>query len=143
MVMKLLVSNLLLIFLLLNIISPSLVSAKTIAPLSPKVCFTEETAAQLTVDLDQCEIQKEEIEVVKQQNVLLIQNIELYKKEIELQKQQIEVLLQTVNDYKGLVKTQQEQYTKIIEDNKPSTIKTIINYIAIAAGGFVMGMLLH
>jgi hypothetical protein len=136
--MKLL-ANSLLIILLFNILSPVLANASQ----APKICFTEESAAQLTVDLDQCSIQKDEIEVVKQQNILLLQNIELFKKEIDLQKQQIEVLMKTVEDYKGLVKTQQEQYTKIIEDNKPSTIKTIINYIAIAAGGFLMGMLLH
>jgi uncharacterized membrane protein (DUF106 family) len=113
-------------------------STVTVNTASPVVCFTEDDAKKIVVDLENVNDYKEQVELLKEANAELEKQIGLLKDINKLQQEQLNVSKQTIESYKELLKTQKEAYEKQIENNKPS----IWGKIAAAAGGLGIGVLI-
>jgi uncharacterized membrane protein (DUF106 family) len=113
-------------------------STVTVNTASPVVCFTEDDAKKIVVDLENVNDYKEQVELLKEANAELEKQIISLKDINKLQQEQLNVSKQTIESYKELLKTQKEAYEKQIENNKPS----IWGKIAAAAGGLGIGVLI-
>jgi len=114
--MKKIFLSLLICFLLLI---PALVKAEDI-------CFSEETANNMVVELEQGRILEKQIELYKEANAELEKQVALLNKVIELKDRQLEVAQATNEQYKALLDTQQKVYGDMIKSVKSNNLKTMI-----------------
>lgn len=99
------------------------------------ICFSEQTAKKMIVDLELKKNYEEQIEYYKEGNKELEYQIKLLKEVNSLQKEQI-------TQYKDLMKLQKDGYESIIKENKPSFIKKTFEAIGFVGIGVLIGLLL-
>jgi len=109
---------------------------------SPVVCFTEDDAKKMVVDLENSNDYREQVEILKEANAELEKQITLLKEINKLQQEQSEISKQTIESYQKLLKAQKEAYEKEIENNKPSIWEKIFVGIGAAGIGVLIGSLL-
>lgn len=117
-------------------------STVTVNTASPVVCFTEDDAKKIVVDLENVNDYKEQVELLKEANAELEKQIISLKEINKLQQEQLEITKQTIESYKNLLKTQKEAYEKEIENNKPSIWGKIFAGIGGLGIGILVGLLL-
>jgi uncharacterized membrane protein (DUF106 family) len=117
-------------------------STVTVNTTDPVVCFTEDDAKKIVVDLENVNDYKEQVELLKEANAELEKQIISLKEINKLQQEQLEITKQTIESYKNLLKTQKEAYEKEIENNKPSIWGKIFAGIGGLGIGILVGLLL-
>jgi len=79
----------------------------------PIICFSEETAKRMVVELEQCRITNKQIEALIKENQELIKQIQYLKAVIELQKKQLQISKETIENLQKIIKYQNEAYKKV------------------------------
>jgi len=106
------------------------------------VCFTEEDAKKIVVELENSADYQEQIELLKDANVELEKQISFLKDINKLQQEQLTISKQTIESYKELIKSQREAYETEIKNTKPSIWKQIITGISGLGIGILIGLIL-
>ena len=106
------------------------------------ITFEESTASNMVVELEQCKVIKDQIELYKQSNSELEYQIKLQKDINNLQKEQLEIAKDTVKQYQELIKNQKEVYTQLIKDAKPNPIKKLLDSLGFIGIGILAVTLL-
>ncbi len=100
---------------------------------SQDICFDEQTAGRLVVQIEQTQNLKEQIELYKQANIELETQIKLLKEISNLKDGQI-------NKQKELLTIQKDTYEGIIKESKPNLLKNIFNIIGFIGIGILVGL---
>lgn len=107
-----------------------------------EICFTEENAAKIVVELEKANIMKEQVQALKDQNIELVKQIKLMKEIVDLQQQQLDMSKQTIQTLQDTVKAQGEAYEKQLKMSKPNIWYQITEYAGILGVGILIGLLL-
>jgi hypothetical protein len=108
---------------------------------APDVCFSEDQAEGIVVDLEKGKNLAEQVELYKQANAELEQQVKLLKEIGELQKQQVEVGQRAIAQYQKIIRYQGEAYERVIKDSKPSLFKRLIDVVGFIGIGALLGIL--
>lgn len=106
------------------------------------ITFDESIAGKMVVEIEQCRITEEQIELYKEANKELEYQIKLQKDINNLQKEQLGVAKETVKQYQELLKTQEDVYKQAIKDTKPNLFKKLIDSLSFIGIGVLVGILL-
>lgn len=111
------------------------------APQQQGICFSNEDAGRMVVELENYEKQKEMIELLKEENVELEKKIENMQKISEFQDSQLATANETIKKLNELQETQKKAYEKQIEEVKPSffdKLKLVGSGVLIGFGGLAV-----
>ena len=131
--MKGLVTRLLISFFILFI--PSLAFSKN--QNKPIICFSEETAKRMVVEIEQCRITNKQIEALIKENQELMKQIQYLKAVIELQKKQLQISKETIENLQKIIKYQNEAYKKVYKKGFFDKIKENGLFLSL---GFLIGI---
>jgi hypothetical protein len=108
----------------------------------PVICFEEEDAKQMVVQLENSIDYEDQSENLKQGTAELEKQIALLKEINKLQMEQLNISKQTIESYKELTKVQKEAYEKHIDNIKPSIWDKIFPSLGGVGIGVLIGLLL-
>ena len=83
----------------------------------PIICFSEETARKMVVEIEQCRITNKQIEVLIKENQELKKQIEYLKAIIELQKKQLQISRETIENLQEIINYQNEAYKHLYKES--------------------------
>lgn len=106
------------------------------------ITFDESIAGKMVVEIEQCRVTEDQIELYKEANAELEYQIKLSKDINNIQKEQLEVAKETVKQYQELLKTQEDVYKQAIKDTKPNLFKKLIDSLGFIGIGVLAGVLL-
>jgi hypothetical protein len=109
---------------------------------STNICFDEETAKRMIVELEQGRILKEQLKVSEDIIQTYKEREQYWKDYVKGQDEIIKIQQRTIDQYKQLVKTQEEMYEKQLKDAKPTfwqKVGEVSSYVAI---GVIVGVAL-
>lgn len=106
------------------------------------ICFSEDTARRITVDLEKAKSLKEQVELYEKGNAELEKQITLLKEINKLKDEQIAINNMTIKQYQELLKFQKDTYEQIVKDAKPSVLKQIIDALGFIGIGILAGILI-
>lgn len=89
----------------------------------PIICFSEETARKMVVEIEQCRITNKQIEVLIKENQELKRQIEYLKVIIELQKKQLQISKETIENLQEIINYQNEAYKHLYKESFYDKIK--------------------
>ena len=89
----------------------------------PIICFSEETAKRMVVEIEQCRITDKQVEVLIKENQELKKQIEYLKAIIELQKKQLQISKETIENLQEIINYQNEAYKKLYKKSFYDKIK--------------------
>jgi len=89
----------------------------------PIICFSEETAKRMVVEIEQCRITNKQIEVLIKENQELKKQIEYLKVIIELQKKQLQTSKETIENLQEIINYQNEAYKRLYKKSFYDKIK--------------------
>lgn len=104
------------------------------------VCFDENTAGQIVVELEKSRIIEQENTLLEQGNQELEKQLGLLKQIIELKDKQLQVEDQALTRYADLIKQQQQICDEEIRRAKPSFFEKVGNIATGAIVGIIIGM---
>lgn len=99
------------------------------------ICFSEQTAREMIVYIEQCNIIRQQVEVLKEANKELEYQVRLLKEINTLRVEQVDKL-------QDLVKLQKDAYEGIIKESKPSVFKSFVTGIGYLSIGILIGLVL-
>ena len=79
----------------------------------PIICFSEETAKKMVVEIEQCRITNKQIEALIKENQELMKQIQYLKAVIELQKKQLQISKETIENLQKIIDYQNKAYKKL------------------------------
>ena len=129
------------LFIIFIIIFPFFLAECEIAR-AADITFEESVAGKIVVEIEQCRITENQIELYKEANQELEYQIKLQKDINDLQKDQLEIAKETVKQYQELLKIQEDVYKQAIRDVKPNPVKKLIDAIGFIGIGILVGILL-
>ncbi len=100
------------------------------------ICFSEQDAGKMVVDLEKYQKQSEIVKLLKEENKELEIKIDNLNKIIKSQDEIIKKSNETIANLQKLLDTQKEAYEKQIKESKPS----IWSYIGTAIGSLAVGL---
>lgn len=106
------------------------------------ICFSENDAKQMLVQLESVADYKEQIELMKSANQELLKQIELLKQVNKLQVDQLTTYKKTIDAYDALLKSQKNAYEKQIENERPSIFGKIFAGVGGIGTGILIGLIL-
>ncbi len=106
------------------------------------ICFSENDAKQMLVQLESVADYKEQIELMKSANQELLKQIELLKQVNKLQVDQLTTYKKTIDAYDALLKSQKNAYEKQIENERPSIFGKIFAGVGGIGAGILIGLIL-
>lgn len=106
------------------------------------ICFSEDTAKQITVELEKTKNLKEQVELYKTANSELVEQTKLLKDMLKLKDEQIAASDRTIKQYQEIIKFQKETYEQAIKDVKPNPIKKLIDDLGFIGIGIMIGILI-
>lgn len=106
------------------------------------VCFTENDAGQIVVQLEKTKLLEEEIDLLKLKSDELSKQITLLEEQKKKQQEQLEVAQKTIDSYKSLLETQKQAYEEQIKKSKPSVMKQLGTILGSIGIGVLIGVLL-
>ena len=89
----------------------------------PIICFSEETAKKMVVEIEQCRITNKQIEVLIKENQELKKQIEYLKTIVELQKKQLQISKETIENLQEIINYQNEAYKRLYKKSFYDKIK--------------------
>lgn len=128
------------LFILSVILIPFILAECEIAR-AADITFDESVAGKMVVEIEQCRIMEDQIELYKESNAELEYQIKLQKDINNLQKEQLEVTKEAVKQYQELLKIQEDVYKQVIKDTKPNPIKKFIDSLGFVGIGVLIGVL--
>jgi len=109
----------------------------------PKViCFSEEDAGKIVVDLEKYQKQSELVDLIKEENKELEIKIANLDKIIKSQDEIIKKSNESIENLQKLMDAQKEAYEKQIQESKPSIWKFIGTALGSLAVGLCIGLLI-
>lgn len=112
-----------------------LLSSLCIPAFAQDICFTNEVASRMIVDLEQKNNYENQVVLYKEGNRELEYQVQLLKEVNELRKEQL-------NQYERLVNLQKDSYEAIIKESKPSIGQKIFEFISLLGLGVAIGALI-
>lgn len=109
--------KLILIFIGLLLIGPSAYA---------DVCFTDDVAGKMVVELEQCRMQKDDIDIYKQTVANLEEQVRMQDEMLEVYKNSFTKMKEQIGGWQKLVDDQKEYCEAAIKKAKPSLINRII-----------------
>jgi hypothetical protein len=109
---------------------------------SDDICFDQQTAGNIVVELEKAKIMEKENALLKEGNNELEKQIDLLKQVIELKDKQINVLEKTNKEYDNLLKTQKDLYGEMIKNSKPSFFSKVTDALSFMGLGAIIGAIL-
>jgi len=106
------------------------------------ICFSEEDAGKIVVDLEKYQKQIELVSLLKEENKELETKIQNLDKIIKSQDEIIKKSNESIENLQKLVDTQREAYEKQIAESKPSIWKFIGTALGSLAVGLCIGLLI-
>ena len=106
------------------------------------VCFKEEDAKKMVVELENARDYEDEIDLLKKGNLEIEKQITLLKEANKLQNEQLDISKKTIDSYKELLQAQKDAYEKKIENEKPSIWGKFFAAIGGVGIGVLIGLLL-
>ncbi|MDA8104667.1 MAG: hypothetical protein M0Z71_04740 [Nitrospiraceae bacterium] len=106
-----------------------------------EVCFSEADAEAIVVDIEKGKNLAEQVDLYKQANAELAQQVKLLKEIGDLQKQQLEVSRTAIEQYKDIIKYQGEAFQQVLKEAKPSILKCLIDAVGFIGIGALVGIL--
>ena len=89
----------------------------------PIICFSEETAKRMVVEIEQCRITNKQIEILIKENQELRKQIEYLKAIIELQKKQLQISKETIENLQEIINYQNKAYKHLYKKSFYDKIK--------------------
>ena len=89
----------------------------------PIICFSEETAKKMVVEIEQCRITNKQVEVLIKENQELKKQIEYLKTIVELQKKQLQISKETIENLQEIVDYQNKAYKHLYKKSFYDKIK--------------------
>ena len=89
----------------------------------PIICFSEETAKRMVVEIEQCRIANKQIEVLIKENQELKKQIEYLKAIVELQKKQLQISKETIENLQEIINYQNKVYKHLYKKSFHDKIK--------------------
>jgi len=89
----------------------------------PIICFSEETAKRMVVEIEQCRITDKQVEVLIKENQELKKQIEYLKTIVELQKKQLQISKETIENLQEIINYQNEAYKRLYKKSFYDKIK--------------------
>ena len=89
----------------------------------PIICFSEETAKKMVVEIEQCRITNKQIEVLIKENQELKKQIEYLKAIIELQKKQLQISKEAIENLREIINYQNKAYKHLYKKSFYDKIK--------------------
>ena len=106
------------------------------------VCYSEDTAKQITVDLEKAKSLKEQVELFEKGNAELEKQVSLLKEMNKLKDEQIAIGDKTIKQYQELLKFQKDTYEQAVKDTSPSVLKQVIDALGFLGIGVLAGVIL-
>ncbi|MHA1873144.1 MAG: hypothetical protein ACTSVB_03425 [Candidatus Heimdallarchaeaceae archaeon] len=87
------------------------------------ICFSEETAKRMVVEIEQYRITNKQVEVLIKENQELKKQIEYLKAIVELQKKQLQISKETIENLQEIINYQNEAYKHLYKKSFYDKIK--------------------
>jgi len=87
------------------------------------ICFSEETAKKMVVEIEQCRITNKQIEILIKENQELKKQIEYLKAIMELQKKQLQISKETIENLQEIINYQNKAYKHLYKKSFYDKIK--------------------
>lgn len=113
-----------------------------ISSFAEDVCYSEDTAKQITVDLEKAKSLKEQVELFEKANAELEKQVSLLKEMNKLKDEQIAIGDKTIKQYQELLKFQKETYEQAVKDARPSVLKQVIDALGFIGIGILAAVIL-
>lgn len=110
---------------------------------SADVCFTDEVAGRMVVEVEQCRIQKDDIDIYKQTIANLEEQIKTQDEILEIYKDSLTKAKETIEGYKKLLDEQKGLYEAELKKARPGLIERIVHGAGLMGlGGLLAGLLI-
>lgn len=109
---------------------------------SAEVCFSTDTAKVITVELEQCRIQKDELSLCNEAVRNLEQTVEAQDSAIVIYKSAIADARKAAESYKALLDEQRKMYEMVLKESRPSIFEQAIKAFGFIGAGILIGVLL-
>ena len=123
--------------LLLLVLSYAFCEAGEVKSNEPIICFTEETASRMVVEIERCRITAKQIELLAKENEELRKQVEYLKTIVELQGKELETSRQTIENLRKIIDYQSEAYKKLHRESILDKVKENSLFLSI---GILIGV---
>ncbi|MBZ0156226.1 MAG: hypothetical protein K8I29_08470 [Alphaproteobacteria bacterium] len=106
------------------------------------ICFTDQDAQRLVVDLERGRNYQEQIELYRQANSELERQVGYLKEVVALQKEQLLLSRDAVKQYQELIDYQRKSYEHALQEKKPDLLKKLIDSLGLIGIGVLFGLVL-
>lgn len=107
-----------------------------------EVCFDTETAKVMTVELEQCHIQRDELSFCNEAVRNLNQTVEAQEAAMVIYKTAIEDARKAAEGYRSLLDEQRKIYETALKESRPSLFEQALKALGFIGGGIIIGVLL-
>jgi len=104
-----------------------------------EICFDREIAGRMVVELEQCRITFQQVELLQKENEELRKQIDLLKQMVELQKEQVKISQQAVENIQKTCEIKTKEMERVC---KPSFWKELKDRVSFTLGGILLGVIL-
>jgi hypothetical protein len=106
------------------------------------ICFSQETASRMVVDLEQCRVDQETMQIMDGMIETLNSQIAAEEAVIASQKKKIAATEEAVKKMEALLNEQRKQYETEIKEAKPSFFQEVLKDAGFVAVGIIAGVIL-
>lgn len=106
------------------------------------ICFTEQDAQRLVVDLERGRNYEEQIELYRQANSELERQVGYLKEMVALQKEQLLLGRDALKQYQELIDYQKKSYEHALQENKPNLLRKLFDSLGLIGIGVLFGLVL-
>lgn len=112
------------------------------SPAYADVCFDDEIAGKMVVELEQCRIQKDSIDIYKQTIANLEEQVRMQDEMLTVYRDSLTKAKENIEGYQKLLDEQKGLYEAEIKKAKPSFIERIVTGVGFMGLGAVIAGLL-
>jgi len=105
-----------------------------------EICFDRDTAGRMVMELEQCRITYQQVELLQKENEELKKQIELLKQLVELQKEQVKISQQAMENIQKVCEVKTREMERVC---KPSFWSNLKDRMLFSLGGIILGLTLH
>jgi hypothetical protein len=106
------------------------------------VCFEEQIANQIVIDLEKCTLVKDELDIYKAVEGEQAVQLNLLKELDKVKSEEILICKETISKFSGLVDAQKDFCKKALDASRPGFFESAVRSSWLFAIGVVLGLLL-
>lgn len=103
------------------------------------ICFTADTVGKFAVELEQCRVIKEDLELCNESIANLNQTVSVQEKELDIHKSAAEEARKATEEYKKLFDKQRELFNAALKESNPGFFERLTKNATLVGTGAAIG----